>query len=78
MHIVVTNIYIFHLLDRSIFFETLYLLEDDSYVKKTHFSTICPSTPAELKDFAEQIPMMLRWRDAVVAWTIAATKRIRN
>jgi hypothetical protein len=53
-------------LDNEVFFEALYLIEgEQSIIKRSFCKIACPTTPRELKFFAENIPNLLKWKEAI-------------
>ncbi|KAL0075438.1 hypothetical protein J3Q64DRAFT_1646138 [Phycomyces blakesleeanus] len=58
---------ILYIIDKKIFFEAIYLTKEGTYVKKVHFCVTCPPTCEELKAFAQKIPQMIQWKEAIVS-----------
>lgn len=54
------------LIDTEIFFESLHLLEDDSYVKRTHFSLKCSTTPKEIQKFFKKTHQLFSWKKTLI------------
>jgi hypothetical protein len=62
-------------LDSQVFFEALYLIDDEkSIIKRTFCKIACPTTPRELKFFAEKIPGLLKWKQAIISSVIKSRK----
>ncbi|RCH81819.1 hypothetical protein CU098_007782 [Rhizopus stolonifer] len=50
--------------DLNIYFESL-IYYKDYYIKRIHIVLTCPSTPTELKQFAEKIPQIFQYRQGI-------------
>ncbi|KAI9255859.1 hypothetical protein EDC94DRAFT_616963 [Helicostylum pulchrum] len=51
--------------DLNIYFESLTYYEDH-FIKRTYIVLTCPSTPRELKKFAEKIPQIFQYRQGIL------------
>ncbi|GAN02110.1 hypothetical protein MAM1_0017d01550 [Mucor ambiguus] len=59
-------IYYCRFYDSKIFFESLGLLDNHLYLKRTHCIVTCPTTPKELQKFIYSTNTMFAWKSAVV------------
>ncbi|KAL0084936.1 hypothetical protein F4703DRAFT_1981830 [Phycomyces blakesleeanus] len=61
--------------NNQIFFEAIFLVDEETrLVKRTFCKIPCPITPRELKIFAENIPAMLKWKQAIINYVIESQK----
>ncbi|KAL0079574.1 hypothetical protein F4703DRAFT_1741580 [Phycomyces blakesleeanus] len=64
-----------HFNTNQIFFEAIFLVDEETrLVKRTFCKIPCPVTPRELKIFAENIPAMLKWKQAIINYVIESQK----